>query len=187
MPPKTRITKELIVQTAFELTKNNGIESVTAKAVAQKLNCSIQPVYWVFDTMDNLRSAVIVEATKECERCLLTDVSGLPRYKAIYLNYIRFAKEQPYLFRTLFMMEHREILQSENNLEGRTYIISLIQEDNKICKELAEQIYIRLWLFSHGIATMLVTKAVVFSDEEIRKMLTDFFQGMLKIKEKRFE
>ena len=48
MPPKTKIHKELIVSTAYEMTKMNGIDSVTAKAIAKQLNCSIQPVYWVF-------------------------------------------------------------------------------------------------------------------------------------------
>ena len=44
MPPKTKIHKELIVSTAYEMTKMNGIDSVTAKAIAKQLNCSIQPV-----------------------------------------------------------------------------------------------------------------------------------------------
>ena len=65
MPPRTKIPKELIIKTAYDITKANGIESVTAKAISKQLNCSIQPIYWVFDTMDNLRNAIIHEAIKE--------------------------------------------------------------------------------------------------------------------------
>lgn len=182
MPPKTRITKELLLQTAYELTKRSGIERLTAKAIAKQLNCSVQPVYWVFETMDNLRLAVIAEATKEYNRYLLTEIPNLLKYKAIGWNYIRFAKEQPQLFRLLFMTERQSdtpIGKSDLD-ENKAYILSLIRNDYGVSDTVANDIYIRLWLFSHGIAAMLVTKTVSLDDREIGQMLNDVFLGLLK-------
>ena len=183
MPPKTKIHKELIVNTAYEMTKTNGIDSVTAKAIAKQLNCSIQPVYWVFDTMDNLRKAIMQEAIKEYGKYLLTEIPNLSKYQAAGWNYIRFAREQPNLFKLLFMTERQSdtpIAESDLD-ENKEYLISLIKNDYDLNDKIANDLYVRLWLFSHGVATMIATKTVSLSDNEIGKMLMDVLNGLLQV------
>lgn len=182
MPPKTKIPKEMIIKTAYELTKATGIESVTAKSIAKQLNCSIQPVYWVFDTMDNLRNAVMNEAIKEYNDYLLTEIPNLSKYQAAGWNYIRFAKEQPHLFKLLFMTERQSNTPiGESNIdENKEYLLSLIQSDYGLNEKQANDFYVKLWLFSHGIATMIVTKTVSLNDKEIGKMLMDVLLGLLQ-------
>lgn len=182
MPPKTKIPKELIIRAAYNITKATGIESVTAKAISKQLNCSIQPIYWVFDTMDNLRNAIIHEAIKEYNNYLLTEIPNLSKYQAAGWNYIRFAKEQPNLFKLLFMTERQSntpIGQSSLD-ENKEYLLSLIQDDYALNEKQANDLYIRLWLFSHGIATMIATKTVAFDNKEIGKMLMDVLTGLLQ-------
>lgn len=182
MPPKTKISKEMIIKAAYEMTKTTGIESVTAKAIAKQLNCSIQPVYWVFDTMENLRSAVMQEAIKEYNKYLFTEIPNLSKYQAAGWNYIRFAKEQPHLFKLLFMTERQSSTPiGESSLdENKEYILSLIQNDYGLNKAQANDLYVRLWLFSHGIATMIATKTVSLNDKEIGRMLMDVLMGLLQ-------
>ncbi len=183
MPPKTRIPKELIVTTAYEMTKVSGIESVTAKAIAKQLNCSIQPIYWVFDTMDNLRNVVMQEAIKEYNEYLLTKIPNLSEYQSAGWNYIRFAKEQPYLFKLLFMTERQSNTSiNESNLdENKEYLLSLIKNDYGLNIKQANELYVRLWLFSHGIATLIATKTVSLNDKEIGRMLMDALTGFLQV------
>lgn len=183
MPPKTKIPKELIITTAYEMTKESGIESVTAKAVAKQLNCSIQPVYWVFDTMDNLRNAIIQEAKKEYSKYLLTEIPNLTKYQSAGWNYIRFAKEQPHLFKLLFMTERQSNTPiSESSLdENKKYLLYLIKSDYDLTDKQANELYVRLWLFSHGIATMIATKTVSLDNAEIGKMLMDVLNGLLQV------
>lgn len=183
MPPKVKISKEEISRAAFEITKERGIEAVTAKSVAKRLNCSTQPVYWVFDTMDNLRRDIIREANKEYNKYLLTEIHGLPKYKSAGWNYIRFAKELPELFKLLYMTNRQENINiAESDLdENKDYIISLIIEQNNLSKKNANDLYVNMWLFSHGIAAMLATKTVSLSDAEISQKLTEAFSGMLQI------
>lgn len=183
MPPKVKITKEEIIRAAFEITKESGVEAVTAKSVAKRLNCSTQPVYWVFDTMDNLRREVTAEANKEYNRYLLTEIPGLPKYKSTGWNYIRFAKEQPELFKLLYMTDRQENISiAESNLdENKEYIIALIIEQYGLSQKAANDLYVNMWLFSHGIAAMLVTKTVRLEDDEISRKLTEAFSGMLKL------
>ena len=54
MPPKTRITAEMIVDAAVEVVRQSCFESVNARTVSAQLHCSTQPVMYHFSTIDNL-------------------------------------------------------------------------------------------------------------------------------------
>ena len=61
--PKQRITKEMVVDTAFELARREGVEKVTVKALAESLGCSVQPIYSYCQSMDGLRAELPCAAT----------------------------------------------------------------------------------------------------------------------------
>ena len=44
--PKQRITKEMVVEAAFEIARNDGMEQVLVKNIAEKSGCSVQPGRW---------------------------------------------------------------------------------------------------------------------------------------------
>ena len=46
MPAKAKVTKEMIIDAAFEIAKEMGAENITARTVSQKLCCSTQPVLY---------------------------------------------------------------------------------------------------------------------------------------------
>ena len=43
--PKQRITKEMVVDAAFEIARNSGMEQVMVKNIENKIGCSVQPIY----------------------------------------------------------------------------------------------------------------------------------------------
>lgn len=133
--------------------------------------------------MDNLRKAIMQEAIKEYDNYLLAEIPNLSKYQAAGWNYIRFAREQPHLFTLLFMTERqRDTLIAESNLDkNKEFLISLIKNDYDLNDNLANDLYVRLWLFSHGVATMIVTKTVSLNDKEIGKMLMDVLNGLLQV------
>ena len=51
MPPKVKITKEMIIDAAFEIARSEGAENINARAVSKKLGCSTQPVMYHFKTI----------------------------------------------------------------------------------------------------------------------------------------
>ncbi|MCR4585727.1 MAG: TetR/AcrR family transcriptional regulator, partial [Lachnospiraceae bacterium] len=55
MGRKTTITKDMILEAAYELLDGSGISSVGIKQIAASLNCSTQPVSWHFGSMMELR------------------------------------------------------------------------------------------------------------------------------------
>ena len=57
--PKQRITKEIVVNAAFEIARNSGMEQVMVKNIADKIGCSVQPIYSYCKNMDGLRQDVV--------------------------------------------------------------------------------------------------------------------------------
>ena len=58
MPPKKRITRELILKKAFDMVHEEGIDSLNARALAKKLNCSTMPIFQSFQDMRDLKMEV---------------------------------------------------------------------------------------------------------------------------------
>ena len=57
MGRKAKITKEMVLEAAYELLDEAGISAVAIKNIAAKLGCSTQPVSWLFGSMTELKKA----------------------------------------------------------------------------------------------------------------------------------
>ena len=59
MARKESVTKDIILETALALAKEEGIGNVTARKLAAKIGCSTQPIFWNFKTLGELKFEVI--------------------------------------------------------------------------------------------------------------------------------
>ncbi len=178
MPPKTRISRERIADGAFALVRRDGIDALSAKNLAKELSCSTQPLFWWYANMEEIKSVVLARANSMFEECLKSGDDGANPYKAIGINYIRFAKLEKKLFTALFMSDSgdRDVL---SLIEKMPFILDALNKQTSLDKECALKIMREMWLFAHGIATMTATDTAEFSDEEVNAMLTAVFQGVL--------
>ena len=178
MPPKVKITKDDIINTAIELTRANGAQAINARAIAAALNCSTQPIFSNFATMDDLQEAVKSAAYDRYLGFLKREVESgeYPPYKSFGMAYIRFAEEEKELFRLLFMCDRRgQELTSAPDFDASVH---MIMKANGISKERAERMHLEMWVSVHGIATLLVTSFLSLDRELISQMLTDIYQGI---------
>ena len=105
MPPKAKITKEMIVDTAFEIVRKEGADKVTARSISEQLNCSTQPVLYYFSTVEDIKKAVYIKADEYHSAYLLdVEMTCENPMLAIGINYIKFAIEERNLFRFLFQL-----------------------------------------------------------------------------------
>ena len=178
MPPKVKITKEDIVNTAVELVRANGEGAVNARAIAARLNCSTQPVFSNFATMDDLLEEAFTNAYDQYLCFIKNEVESgkYPVYKSFGMAYIRFAKEEKELFRFLFMRDRtgEDIAPSPDFEES----VQLIMQANGVTEETAQLIHLEMWTCVHGIGTMLTTSYLSLEWELIGDMLTDIYQGI---------
>ena len=103
MPAKKKIEKEMLVQKALELLRAEGFSAINARRLAKELNCSTQPVYYTFGTMEGLKNELKIEATKIHSRYVrqYLDQGEYVDYSAYGLGFVRFATEEKELFRFL--------------------------------------------------------------------------------------
>ena len=62
MARKETITIQMILDTAFSMTREEGFANVTARKVAAKAGCSTQPIFSVYKGMEELWRAVYERA-----------------------------------------------------------------------------------------------------------------------------
>ena len=178
MPPKVKITKKDIIETALKLIRKNGEGGVNARNIAAALDCSTQPIFSNFKDMEELQTAVNASAYDRYLGFIESEVKGgkYPQYKAFGMAYIRFAKEERELFRLLFMRDREnEDLSPSDDFNAS---VEMIMNANGVTREKAELMHLEMWAFVHGIATMLATSFLPLEWELVSDMVTDVYQGL---------
>lgn len=179
MPPKFKFTREQIVSAALEVTRKNGISGLTARGLAAELGSSAKPIFGLFKNMEELQREVIAAANALYQAHIRgwMESSQYPPYKASGIGYIQFAKEETELFKLLFMRD-RTGEKTEENPEELQPLLRLIMNNLGIREDEALLFHTELWLYVHGIATMIGTNYLNWDPEFIDKALTDAYEGL---------
>lgn len=177
MPPSVKVTREQIIEAAFELIRSSGAQALNARAVAQQLGSSTQPVMYNFATVEQLRQAVYQRADAYHSAFLMQPGEGNPLLN-IGLNYVRFGHQEPHLFRFLFQSNQF----SEQNLDALiaspelTPIIEMVAAAG-IPKEEATSMFRRVFIMAHGYASLLANNAMVYDEEACTRDLLFLFHN----------
>ncbi len=181
MPPKVRVTKEDILHTAVGIVRTHGAEALNARAVAAVLGCSTQPIFSNFDTMEELRMAVVSEADVLYQEYVYRETQSgeHPPYKAGGMAYIRFAKEEKELFKLLYMCD-RSGEDVPDEAHSFVQMTDLVRRNTGVNEDTAKLFHLEMWAYVHGIAVMFATGFLDLKWELVSQMLTDAYQGMRK-------
>lgn len=179
MPPKFKFTREKIVAAALEVTRKKGITGLTARGLAEELGSSAKPIFGLFQNMEEVQREVVSAANTLYQSYIKKGMADnkFPPYKASGIAYIQFAKEEKELFKLLFMRDRTDEKIEENREEIRP-ILDLIIKKFGIDENEAYFFHLELWLYVHGIATMIATNYLEWDIEFIDKALTDAYQGL---------
>ena len=184
MPPKSKFSKDDIVEAALSLIRTEGFSSLTARALGAKLGCSARPIFTVFQSMEEVQQSVIEAAKGLYKQYVKQGLSEKPAFKGVGKQYILFSINEPKLFQILFMAEQKSIPPLSGILplidDSYEEILSSIQNGYMLDITSAERIYHHLWIYSHGIATLCSTNMCRFTGEEISNMLSEVFVSLLK-------
>lgn len=185
MPPKAKTTREEIVSAAVNIVRAQGAQALNARTLAAALQCSTQPIFSNFASMDALRLAVADKADALCRAYIQREVDSgkYPAYKASGMAYIRFAKEEKELFKLLYMRDRTgesipESTELGNEMEHIVHHNTGLEGMN------VKLFHLEMWAYVHGIATMFATGYLELEWELVSKMLTDAYQGLRKQYEK---
>lgn len=180
MPPKSRIQKEHVLQAAFTLVRKEGPKSLHARRIAKELGCSTQPIFGYYKTMDDLKREVYQYIETYHNQYFNQVKVDDNIYVNVGMTYVNFALEEPHLFRALFMSDgfsDKKISDFVTD-DSNEHIASNLPETVNIESISSQKLYTNMWLYAHGIASMVVTNQLQISKDEIKSMMTDVFQAL---------
>ena len=178
MPRKNRFTREEIISAALELTRSRGSAAVTARSLAGALGSSSKPIFGLFENMDEVQQEVQKAAFAIYQKRIADAMASgeFPPFKASGMAYIRFAREQKELFKLLFMRDRtHEEKAAGDELEA---LLGLIQKNMGLSRDDAYRFHLEMWIYVHGIATMIATAYLEWDMDFISAALTDAYQGL---------
>jgi AcrR family transcriptional regulator len=183
MPPKVKFTKEQIVAAALDIVRKEGIGNLTARALGKELHTSSCPIFTAFKNMNEVQLEVVNAAKAVYAGYVQRGLQEPLAFKGVGMKYIQFAKEEPQLFKLLFMSEHkiagvnRYLPTIDDNYET---ILSSVVNGYALPRDKADRLYLHLSVYVHGIAALYADNVCAFSTEEVSQMLTEVFVSLLK-------
>ena len=179
--PKQRITKEMVVNAAFEIARNSGMEQVMVKNIAEKIGCSVQPIYSYCKNMDGLRQDVAGQVHCFIQKYVTTHINKNDLFRSTGKAYIQLAQEEPHLFK-IFILHKREGISSLNDLyqsEANPHIAEIIASELNISVTQAKQLHLNMLIYTIGIGTIFSVTTPGISGNEIYKQQEIAYEAFL--------
>ncbi|MGN1299057.1 MAG: TetR/AcrR family transcriptional regulator [Candidatus Scatovivens sp.] len=186
MPTKIKISKDMILDAAFEIVRKEGMEKLSNRELANKLKCSIRPIYYQFENVEEMKKELYMKIEKYFYKFLLDNkIQGIPQYKQVGINYIKFAKKEKKLFQILFMGDIGLTPSAFVSKEGEDYkeIEKLIKISTNLKENDIKDFHTKMWIFCHGIATLVANSTVKLTDNQIQELLSYEFQALMLLEE----
>lgn len=180
--PKQRITKEMVVDAAFEIARKDGMEKATVKAISERIGCSVQPIYSYCQNMEGLRQAVSQKAREFILEYVGKTIDPWDLFRSTGRAYVRIAREEPNIFRMFLFQERRGVSSLDDlyNLETNPAVAEKIAEGLNISEEAAKQLHLNMLIYTIGIGTIYSVTSSSISEEEIYEQQEKAYEAFLK-------
>lgn len=180
--PKQRITKEMVVSAAFEIARRDGMEQVLVKNIADKIGCSVQPIYCYCQSMDGLRQEVTEQTNRFIQEFIASHIDAQDLFRSTGNAYIQLAKEEPHLFR-IFILHQRKGISSLKDLyraETRPHMAEHIARELHIGISEAERLHLNMLIYTIGLGAVFSVTTPGISADEIYKQQEIAYEAFLK-------
>jgi len=183
MSARPKVSRDDIAQAALALVRERGHEHLTARAVAMRLGCSTQPVLYHFASMDELRAAAY-RAADELHSSFITSGIEAADEPLRYLgeNYVRFARDEPHLFRFLFQSGafDGQVLASLVDDPAILPLVDMVRKAADLDTQGAREVFLTIFVAAHGLASLIANNAVNYDEAQVAGVLDAAFAGALQ-------
>ena len=181
MARKETISSQKILDTAFQMAREEGLKNITARRVAERAECSTQPIFRTYANMEELTDAVYERAVNFFQDYFsLYPRLGNAPFSNLGMAYIAFAREEKELFRILFLPETpKKSLYELLNGKSENIKTEIQAAAAQGCPD-PGSLFMKMWIFIHGAASMSLTGDYDLSDEETLAILENVYRAFLK-------
>lgn len=185
MPPSVKFTKDEIVNAALQVVREKGTAALTTRQIAAVLGVSTRPIFTYFQNMQQVQEAVR-QAAQAAQALYHSYIKkGLEQvhpFIGLGEQYIRFATQEPELYRLLFLplapgSENKAMEEMERT---QNLVLEFLQQIYQLDEAAAKRFFRDVWLVAHSLAALIVTNCCPYSPEEIRQILTSVSLSVCK-------
>lgn len=182
MPPSVKFTKEEIVNAALQVVREKGAAALTTRQIAAVLGVSTRPIFTYFQNMQQVQEAVRQAAQALYHSYIKKGLEQVHPFIGLGEQYIRFATQEPELYRLLFLplapgSENKAMEEMERT---QNLVLDFLQQIYQLDEAAAKRFFRDVWLVAHSLAALIVTNCCPYSLEEIRQILTSVSLSVCK-------
>ena len=182
MPATIELSKEHIVKVAVKMVNDNGWDSINARSLAKKLGVSTKPLYRIYNNMDEIKEDIYKEISRQYDEFITSRVDNKKALITLFIAYVEFAQEYKNLFISLFLSNNLKWQSFENVLDekwNQSTIINLVNKHGYSFDE-AKTLFMNLWLYANGLATLIATNEIKVDEKEILVRLVKAYKLFAK-------
>ena len=183
MPAAQKITKDNILDAAVEVLRDGGFSAINARSVAKKLGCSTQPIYFSFQNMEELKTALtqraIASHTQRVRNSLRAHEGSDSRYSSYGMGFVKFAAEEKQLFRWLYL-EGKQNGPYRNDVLLEE-VLAVITDEFGYREEVARSFHEDMTYFTYGLAILANTGHLHLTDFELREAFRREFCALITV------
>ena len=171
--PKQKITKEMIIETAFEIVRKEGLENLLVKNIAAKLNCSVQPIYSYCANMEGVKQELVDRTAKFIREYVAARINKKDYFRSTGRSYLKFAKDEPNLFQLYFLRQQPDVYTLDDlyRKESSQQVGIFIAESLGISIEQAKALHLHMIIYVMGISAMAASTNIDVEGEDIQNQL----------------
>ena len=176
------ITKENIVKGAVKLINDNGWLNLNARSLAKQLGISTKPSYRIYNNMDEIKKDVLIEINRQYDEFINSKIDSKKALLTLCIAYVEFANDYKNLFCSLFLSDNLKWKKIEDVFDekwNQSTIINLVNKHGFSFEE-AKELFLHMWLYSNGLATLIATNQIKLDEEKIMIRLVKIYKNLVK-------
>lgn len=182
MPAVVELSKDRIVKIAVKMVNESGWDSVNARSLAARLGVSTKPLYRIYESMDEIKEDIYKEISRQYDEFLTSRIDSKKALLTLCIAYVEFALEYKNLFISLFLSNNLKWKSIENVLDekwNQGTIINLVNKHGYSFEE-AKTLFMNMWLYANGLATLIATNDITMDDQEVLIRLVKYYKILVK-------
>ncbi len=187
MARKKTITKDQILNAAYNVVATEGFSRFTARNIASKMKCSTQPIYLEFKNMDDLKAALFEKIRNYLENDLFSVEKTGDHLIDLVLNYTEFAVKEKAMYRALYIENYsgNDVM---NKFSHEVFDKTIAKEARlkDISQEKKQLLFAGTWIVATGLASLMSSGLINLSQKEIISITENTVQNILSNEEPPF-
>ena len=176
MPRSALFSREEIIQAAFTLVRERGIDALSARELGKALGSSSRPIFTVFKNMGEVQLEVLAEAGRFFNNYMAGVDDYTPAFKEYARRLIRFGKEESHLFEVMFTKKETR----QDSQDPMAIVCTeAVEKAYGLTHEEVMTLVGMCWFFACGLATLSNTGAIDYPDEVVEELVSRQFMSNL--------